>query len=363
VRLVALSRCNEGTELAKSIYDSNGIVLLAEGYKLTDKVMSRLRHHGIFAVYVKDKYSDGLIEDTGISHELRQKSLVEIKASFTSLKSNNILTGRISPIILNSFQNICDDVLSELISNKKALSLMTNVQVFDNYLYNHSFNVMVYSLQLAINSGVRPKDLHELGISGLLHDVGKMVIPLEILNKPAKLTEEEFQLIKTHASEGYEYLKKQHELPLLAAHCAFQHHEKIDGTGYPRGLKGKDIHSFAKIMAVADVFDAVTSSRSYRKAMLPHKGFEILYAGSGTHFETELVQNFKKSVIMYPVGITVTLNTGETGFVVKNNDSFPERPIIRVIEKDGIALQDSEVHDIDMLTNLTADIVHSDVIM
>lgn len=363
MRLVALSRCKEGTELAKSIYDSNGLVLLTEGYKLTDNVMARLRHHGIFAVYVKDKFSDGLIEDVSISHELRQKSLVEIKTSFTSLRSNLKLTGRITPQILGSFQKMCDEVLSELLLNKKALSLMTSVQVFDHYLYNHSFNVMVYSMQLAIHSGINPKDLNELGIAGLLHDVGKMVIPLEILNKPDKLTDNEFQLIKTHTSEGYEYLKKQYEIPILAARCALQHHEKVDGTGYPLGLIGKDIHPFAKIMAVADVFDAVTSSRSYRSAMLPHKGFEILYGGSGTHFEPELVQHFKRSLIMYPVGITVTLSTGETGFVIKNNENFPERPVIRVIEKDGITLQDSEVHDIDMLSNLTADIINSDVIM
>jgi HD-GYP domain-containing protein (c-di-GMP phosphodiesterase class II) len=363
VRLMSLSRCKEGTELAKSIYDNNGLVLLAEGYKLTDKVISRLRLLGIFAVYVKDKYSDGLIEDFGISHELKQRSLVEIKTSFTSLKSNLKLTGRINPKILKSFQNICDDVLAELLSNKKTLNLMTSVQIYDNYLYNHSFNVMVYTLQLAINAGVRSKDLNVLGTSGLLHDIGKMVIPIEILNKPGRLTEEEFQLIQTHTSEGYEYLKNQPDIPIVAARCAFEHHEKIDGTGYPRGLKGKDIHPFAKIMAVADVFDAVTSSRSYRPAMLPHKGFEILYGGSGTHFEPELVQIFKKSVIMYPVGITVTLSTGETGFVVKNNNNFPERPIIRVIEKDGVVLQESEVHDIDMLTNLTSTIVQSDVVM
>ncbi|MHC0037651.1 HD-GYP domain-containing protein [Pseudoneobacillus sp. C159] len=363
MRLVALSRCKEGTEIARTIYDNNGLVLLTEGFRLTDRVISRLQRHGIFAVYIKDKYSDGLIEDPGISHELKQKSLIEIQNSFSSLKSSTNYTGRINPIILSSFQNICDNVISELLVNKKALSLMTSVQVFDNYLYQHSLNVMVYTLQLAINSGVKPKDLNDLGLSGLLHDVGKMVVPLEILNKPGRLTTEEFELIKTHTTEGYELLKKQHEIPLLAAHCAFQHHEKIDGTGYPRALKGEDIHPFAKMMAIADVFDAVTSSRSYRKAMLPHKGFEILYGGSGTHFEKELVQNFKKSIIMYPVGVTVTLNTGETGFVVRNNDSFPERPVIRIIEKDGITLKDSEVHDIDMLNNLTVDIVDSDVIM
>ncbi|MHC0038872.1 HD-GYP domain-containing protein [Pseudoneobacillus sp. C159] len=360
---MSLNSCKEGTELARSLYDTNGVVLLAEGFKLTNKVMARLRHHGIHAVYVKDKYTDGLIEENGLSHELIQKSLKVISSTFTNLKTNLKWTGRISSQTLKTLQNISDDVLTELLANKKALSLMTSVQMFDNYLFNHSFNVMVYSLQLAINQKINPKELNELGIGALLHDVGKMMIPFEILNKPGRLTNEEFEIVKTHTNEGYEYLKKQHNISPLAAHCALQHHEKIDGTGYPYGLTGEEIHPFAKIMAVADVFDAITSSRSYRNAMLPHKGFEILYSGSGTHFETELVQNFKKSLIMYPIGITVKLSTGETGIVIKNNENFPERPVLRVIEKDGTALQDSEVYDIDMLKMLTADIIHSDVFM
>ena len=122
-----------------------------------------------------------------------------------------------------------------------------------------------------------------IGLGSMLHDIGKIAVSKEILLKPGKLTEEEFQVIKTHTTEGFEMLRNSYSVPLLVAHCAFQHHERLDGSGYPRGIKSKDIHDYAKVIAVADVFDAVTSNRVYRSAMLPHEGLEMLYAGMSVY--------------------------------------------------------------------------------
>jgi putative nucleotidyltransferase with HDIG domain len=363
MRLLALERCKPGLELAKTIYDSKGHVLLAKGYKLTDNVIIRLKQYGVFTVFIKDKYTEGLIDDNDIPFQMKQNALNEIKTSMDSFTDKGILSGRLNPDTIKSFQNICNVILEELQSNKKALNLLTSVQIFDNYLYNHSFNVMVYSLQLGLYMGLDRKSLELLGLGALLHDIGKLTVPVELLNKPGKLTLEEFELIKTHTTEGYEFLRKQYDIPIIIAHFAFQHHEKIDGSGYPRGITGKDIHPLAKIMTVADVFDAVTSNRSYRKAMLPHKGLEILYVGAGNHFEFELVENFRRAVIMYPIGVTVTLNNGYVGIVVKNNAGLPERPIIRVVEIEGQRLQDEKVYDVDLKKSLTVEIINCDAIM
>jgi putative nucleotidyltransferase with HDIG domain len=363
VRLLALNKCKAGLELAKTIDDANGNVLLAEGYKLTDTIISRMQRSGLFAIYVKDAYSSGLIEDKGIPFELKQKALKELKQSFSSLHKGGELNARISQEHLKGFKNIIDTVLQELTSNPRALSLVTSLQVYDNYVYNHSFNVMTYALQLGLAVGLNQKYLELLGIGALLHDVGKMIIPIEILNKPGKLTPEEFELVKTHTTEGFEYLRKHHTISLIASHLAFQHHEKLDGSGYPRGLKGVEIHPLAKILAVADVFDAVTSSRSYRTAILPHKGLEILYAGTGTHFDKNLVELFRRAVVLYPVGVTVILQTGEVCIVVDNNAGYPERPIVRIIEREGRPLDMSEVYELDLSKELTAEIVHCDAFM
>ena len=124
-------------------------------------------------------------------------------------------------------------------------------------------------------------------------------------------------------------------VPLIVAHCAYQHHERLDGTGYPRGLKDTDIQYFAKIIAVADVFDAITSNRVYRNAMLPHEGLEILYAGCGQLFDLKIIEAFRSTVAFYPVGVTVESSNRMIGIVKKQNAGIADRPIIEIIEENG----------------------------
>lgn len=147
-------------------------------------------------------------------------------------------------------------------------------------------------------------------MGSLLHDIGKMMIPPEILHKPGRLTDEEFDIIKNHAKYGFDILRKQGDVPLLSAHCALQHHEKWNGGGYPRGLAGEEIHPYARALAVGDVFDALTTHRVYRRAMLPHEAMEIIYADTNSHFEQSVVETFRRTVAIYPVGVTVKLNSG-----------------------------------------------------
>lgn len=177
---------------------------------------------------------------------------------------------------------------SHLKNDTDLLNLLTDVCSYDQYIFTHSLNVTLYSLAIGMHLKLSTKNLETLGLGAILHDVGKMKVPAEILMKPGKLTEEEFEEIKKHSEEGFRILRNVQTIPLLVAHCAFQHHERLNGSGYPRGIKGNEIHEFGKIIAVADVFDAVTSNRVYRQAMLPHEGLEILYAGAGSLFEIKL---------------------------------------------------------------------------
>ncbi|MBD3108214.1 HD-GYP domain-containing protein [Bacillus sp. AGMB 02131] len=169
----------------------------------------------------------------------------------------------------------------------------------------------------------------------ILHDVGKLKVPREILMKPGELADEEFAIIKKHTEYGFVILKEVKTIPLVVALCAYQHHERLDGTGYPQGLKDEDIHYYAKIIAVADVFDAITSNRVYREAMLPHEGLEILYAGCGRLFDLQIVEAFRSAVAIYPVGVTVELSNRTVGIVKKQNIGLGDRPIIEIIEEDG----------------------------
>ncbi|MET0785081.1 MAG: HD domain-containing phosphohydrolase, partial [Paenisporosarcina sp.] len=173
----------------------------------------------------------------------------------------------------------------------------------------------------------------------------------------------EYKQVQKHCEMGFETLRKIHEIPVTVAHCALQHHERIDGLGYPRGLKDDEIHKYAKIISVVDVFDALTNPRAYRSPMLPHKGMEILYAGSGTQFDSKQIHLFKNSIALYPPGITVNLNDGRTGIVSKYNYQSVGRPEIRIIRnEEQIDVTPYEI-DLSVIENLTIEIVNADALL
>lgn len=362
MRLISINNCEPGMELAKTIYTDNGIVLVNEGVAISQRMKESLKNRGITMLYIKDKLTnDILIEDT-IPLELRVEASKVINETFTDIaEANHKWKKVVDHLNTDKLQRVFRNLIAELKSGN-TLNLLTNIHAHDNYVFTHSVNVTIYTLAMGIKLGLDDKRLDEIAIGSMLHDIGKTMIPQEILNKKGKLTEAEFNIVKKHTEYGFDILRSQSSIPLLAAHCAYQHHEKIDGTGYPRQLKGNDIHQYAKIMAVADVFDALTSNRSYRNAMLPHEAMEIIFAGANTHFDLKLVQTFQKSVASYPVGVTVKLNTGETAVVTQYHFHAPGRPTVRILkDPNGATVQHAT--DIDLSKNLSLMISECDAIL
>jgi putative nucleotidyltransferase with HDIG domain len=368
LRLITLDRCQPGIKLGKSIHYENGKVLLAKGTELTDNLIASLKRFNIYTVYIDDEESEGIEIVESIPGQLRAEAMNVITEGLDSIaglisNKSNIQGMMKSGRAIRSFQKIFRDILGCLTDNPTALNLLASTKIHDNHVYTHSLNVSIYACQLAIENGLPLKKIEEIGLGAMLHDLGKMYIPSAILNKPGKLTNEEFAEIKSHCQLGFDILRKIHEIPLTVAHCALQHHEKIDGTGYPRGIKGDEIHNYAKILSVVDVFDAVTSHRVYRPAMLPHKALEILYSGVGTQFESKQVQLFRNCIAIYPQGMTVKLNNGRTGIVSKYNFHSVGRPEIRIIRDE----EDQEVnpYEIDLSSNdnLTVEIIEADALL
>ena len=272
MRLVGTKNIKENAVLAKPIYNERGKILVNSGVSLDNKLIKRLLDLGISYVYLKDVNTTDIKVNSVISDQLKWEAMSTIEQSF--LKIKNADSASILMIMEKSapsFKKLIGKVLEELKNHTELFSLMSDVYLYDNYIFSHSLNVTLYTLALGLELKLSPKQLEILGLGAILHDVGKMNVPLEILMKPGKLTEEEYEVIKKHAEAGFEMLRKVESMPLLVAHCAYQHHERINGSGYPRGLKEEEIHLFGKILAVADVFDAITSNRVYRDALLPHE--------------------------------------------------------------------------------------------
>jgi putative nucleotidyltransferase with HDIG domain len=363
MRIVSIENCQPGMEIAKPIFSESGTILVGMGISLTARMIQSLKGRYVSHVYIRDKATEDLEIIDQVPLELRVESAGVIQKTFNQLQSaDNKRLRSINPLNVDRLQQVFKNILHELRTNQNAMTALTDVVLHDNYIFSHSVNVTIYSLAIALKLGYNDKQLNDIALGGVFHDIGKVKIPLELLNKKGRLSAEEYDMIKKHSGYGFEILRNMHEISLPAAHCAFQHHEKLDGSGYPRGLKGDEIHPYAKIMAVGDVFDALTSNRSYRGAMLPHEAMEILFAGAYTHFDPLMLQTFRQSVASYPIGITVELNTGETGVVVRNVPEAPDRPVIRIIEDPaGEALD--KPYELELSKNLTVMITKCDAIV
>ncbi|WP_068773477.1 HD-GYP domain-containing protein [Paenibacillus sp. FJAT-26967] len=333
MRLFPISMCRAGMKLGKHIYNEQGMVLLAEGVELTQPLLDRLDRHGINYLYIQDSLTDDIVHVELISEENKNKLLREIRSSFRKLAND---PGRRTLASYHHFGKTfrlhMDSLIEDLSRHGDAMIMLSDIQIKDNYLYQHSLNVCMYATMLGMSHGYGKDELMTLGLGALLHDIGKTQIPDEILCKPTQLSDSEFTEMQNHTVYGYRILKEEPNIPLLSAHCAFQHHERMNGSGYPRGIKGDEIHPYAKWIAMVDSYDALTTHRVYRPALLPHEALEVIMGGANTLYDPDMVNLFRDKVAIYPLGVTVSLCTGEIGVVVDLNASMPQRPVIRIIE-------------------------------
>ncbi|MFJ8070268.1 HD-GYP domain-containing protein [Peribacillus sp. NPDC096447] len=351
MRLAITKSLSPGAKLGKNIYNERGHALLCEGLTLTQKMINRLVSLNIPFVYIQDSRTDDIIPMPPVSGKLRREAINTIETTFLDMKNKMNLDGSFTIEQANvKFTQIVRNIMDELKRNKELMTLLADVYTYDDYIFTHSFNVTLYTLAIGMELNINNKNLEILGLGAILHDVGKMLVPLEILRKPGKLTEKEFEQIQKHADYGFHLIKNVQTVSLLVANCAYQHHERLDGSGYPRGIKGDEIHYFGKIIAVADVFDAVTSNRVYRKAMLPHQGLEVLYAGVGKKFDNTIIEAFRRGVAIYPNGLSVELNDGRKGVVSAQNEGIGDRPMIRILEEGGEQIK--EPYEVDLNKNL-----------
>lgn len=266
---------------------------------------------------------------TGFEEELKEAKRVRDEAELLVrefLHDARLGNGVATEKVTGTVGKMVDSVFR----NQDALTSLARLKSFDDYTFAHSVNVCILSLALGRHMGLERAELCDLGTGAILHDIGKMLVPGQVLNKPGKLTDEEFIVMKRHSEFGGEVLKDA-KIPEASRLVATQHHERFDGSGYYKRLAGRDIHPFARIAAVADVYDAMTSKRVYQNGMPPEEALKRLYLMRGTHFEPELVERLIKCLGIYPIGTFVELNTGELAIVKMVNRSHPLQPWIEII--------------------------------
>ncbi|MET0785998.1 MAG: HD domain-containing phosphohydrolase [Paenisporosarcina sp.] len=355
MRLISIKTLKKGMVIGRTIWNEAGHPLLQENVKVTDRIIERLIALNVQYVYIQDALSKDIESLDTIPLEVRKRAVTEITQTFKAIQiakngEASFFVDQQSKVLYS----IIDDLLNHILSNKDVLTILGDVYLYDNYIYQHSFQVTTYAIAIAKEMRYTVDEIRQIALGALLHDVGKMLVPQEILLKPESLTEEEFSEIRKHTTFGFDVLRNVHSISLLIAHCAFQHHERLDGSGYPRGLIDFEIHPFAKIIAVADVFDAVTTNRVYKMKMSPSQAIAILEAGKGTLYDSKVVQAFSRIVAHYPNGTTVILSDGSRGIVSKQNKHMLTRPWVRIFEVNGELL--NATYEVDLLTNNQLDI-------
>ncbi|MGN1170814.1 MAG: HD-GYP domain-containing protein [Lachnospiraceae bacterium] len=344
-----------GMRIDQTIADTTGRVLIARGTFLDDYLIDAIRKLGITGIYIREgeeEVDESLImaEGESASPETLKKIEKLSVADRTKVQLTESVRERVAEGISYLFTNtsssdfasatktIADDLMKAIYENDALAVDIGLLKVSDEYTFKHSVDVATMAMVIAKKREMSQQEVYDIGISGLLHDIGKSKIPNEILNKPGRLTDEEFAIMKQHPAYGYQILKENKDLSDMIKLGVLQHHEKINGKGYPMGVDESKISSFAKIISVADIYDALVTERPYKHGFSPRDAVEMIMAMT-EELDIDAMKGFLGSVILYPVGSTVELSNGEKARVVENYEKFILRPKV-------VGLKTGRVYDL-----------------
>jgi len=361
----------EGMKIGMPVYDEDGLLLLGRGVVLNRFLIQSLKRKGVTGVFVRDEDTEDIVPHENISDMVRGATIRHMKELFDSLRAvysdmkaasratvrEMVATPKFKAVfgdnpIYHKIRDSVGSIVNEILNGEVSLGL-SSIKSYDNYLFQHSIDTTIFAVLIGRKAGLSPNRLRDLGIGCLLHDIGTIFLPKSIIDKPDSLTPDEIETVRTHPSIGYELTKDVAGIGMLPPHVALQHHERQDGTGYPRGLPGANnlgisgeshvIHLYAGICSVADVYDALSSDRPYRPAHPPEKVVEMLREMAGTHLNRMLLDLFLSFAPPFPVASNVRVVSGDfTGFkgvVVSLNKDAISRPVIRLLyDEEGLRI-------------------------
>lgn len=351
---VNVGALKSGMRIDQSIVDQSRRALIVRGTILDDYLITGLKKLGISGVYVSEgEYEEKvaekveeikiapqtvkLIENISVADRAKVKLTESVKKRVEQ-GIQFVFYNTESEGFIEATNKITEDLMKAIIENDAVAVDVDMLKVSDEYTFKHSVDVATIAMIIARKHGLNENQVYEIGIAGLLHDVGKSKIPTEILNKPARLTDDEFAIMRNHSVLGYELIKGKKELSDNVKLGVLQHHEKVNGRGYPLGVTAEKISLYAKILAVADVYDALVTERPYKAAFTKRDAVEMLMAMTA-ELDIDVMKSFLESVILYPVGSNVTLSNGEVARVVENDPTCILRPKV-------VTLSGGKVYDL-----------------
>lgn len=345
MRALPIQKVKINSLLAEDLYNANGRILIKKGTKLTGKLLEKIEANKVFTVYVEDIHNDIEVFRL-VEQSYRVKGMLLIKSIFEAAKNHHSIFE-----LHDELREFAEDILYEVRSYHDRPVEHIDIKNVDNYIYSSSLNTAVLSALVAWELGYGNDMVKEIFLGAVYHDIGIALIDENIINKTDALTLEEKMEILMHPKKGHDYIKDKTFLSAYIKTIILQHHEALNGSGYPNRTSGEDINPIAQIVGIADVYDAMTSDRPYKRAEKPQDAIEFILANAGTKFDENIVKAFNKKIAPFPPGCIVELNDGRYATVDKINPDWPLRPQIRIINDtpDGYeyeAVDLSTVHNI-----------------
>lgn len=342
MRLVNINQMPPNAFVARSIYTSSGSMLVKEKTPVTDKVISILEKQDIRSIYITDEVTESIKEEMNLDDSfdlkdvidpvLRRKFNLSLKESITGFKkakglSNFSTEGQ---NLLNKVDEIAQTIVSELLLSKDRKISLVDVKHLDIYDYQHAVNTAILSTIVGLSFGFSERELMYMAQASLLMNISNELLSPLLAGKGDDLSEEDFNIIKSHPELSRQLLNDNTLANAHVKNIVLKHHERMNGSGYPSGLKSSEIDKYTKIVMIADVYDAMTSDRPYRKAYTPNEALEYIM-GPSNLFDPDSAYAFSRHILPYPPGELVELSGGSTALVIETNEHMPLRPVVRVI--------------------------------
>ena len=338
---IPVKKLKEGMVTAQSIYNPLGANYLTKGKALNSKYIERLKNSGFDAVTITsmDPRLQTAPPDDIVREKTRISAIHNVATAFQTVEES----GTFDP---GPLQDISETILQDIIAQQKNLVQLTDLRLHDTYTFAHSVNVSILSGLLGVLLKFPEEEQLKLTLGGLLHDIGKVTVPYEILTKAGHLNDEEWHVMQGHPEAGRQRIKQMFPRDVMLSTIALQHHERFDGSGYPNHLQGEQIHRYGRIVAIADVYDALTSVRPYKRAYTPSVAHRLMATCSPGHFDLELLKLFFDNVAIYPVG--TILKTREGYAIVKKVEfGHTLTPVVCIFANREGKLLDAP-HDLDL---------------
>lgn len=363
MRRIPLEELKPGDIVGQPIYDEQGRILLKAGIAVSTRLIEKIETLQIQSVYIADSQEDiGSLHDV-ISPTIRHEAIKTVKRVYDSFvseetirNSQNLRKRSFSEnehiINLNS---TVEAILLEVFSNKNAIVEMVDIKKMDNYLYEHAVNTAVLSLLIGLELQLSERDLRRLIVAALLMDVGNKLIDQSLFDITGPLKMDQYKQIQQHVRKGFDFIKDYSDVPVNVRNLILQHHERMNGSGYPMGLRGESIDPLARIIAIADTYDALTSDRPYRHAYPPSEALEKIMGDAGTLYDFKIVNLFAKRVLAFPNGTFVKLSNGDVGEVIASNKDIPLRPVVEILKHGN---PEDDYLTLDLKHNLSVVIEH-----